>query len=123
MIKEDIEAPQLEATDRDQLLCTLDKMCANGWVAFGTQICAQLRKLAPLQHPQFSGTMVIGIVKPFFKEGWSEKSLETQTQAMLLMKSFGWRLREVQDRNWVNGYLVDGGYVDVSPTHPQHIAP
>jgi hypothetical protein len=120
MIKDGIEAPQLEATDRYELLRTLDKMCAHGWVAFSKEICAGLQKVAP-QEIRFTGTVIIGIVKPFFeKEEWSRKSLETQTQTMLLMRAFGWRLKEIQDRNWINGYLVDGGDVDVSNVSPLH---
>jgi hypothetical protein len=124
MIKNGIEAPQLEATDRYELLRTLDKMCANGWVAFSNKVCARLQQVAPRQDIRFTGAVIIGIVKPFFKkEDWSRKTLETQAQTMLLMREFGWRLKEFQNRNWINGYLVDGGDVDVdvSPLHRKYL--
>jgi hypothetical protein len=122
MIKDGIEAPQLEAIHCYEVLRTLDKMCANGWVGFSKKICARLRKVAPHHKIRFTGAVIIGIVKPFFeKEDWSKKGLETRTQTMLLMREFGWRLKEVQDRNWINGYLVDGGDVDVSPLHRNYL--
>jgi hypothetical protein len=122
MIKDGIKAPQLWATDRYELLYTLDKICANGWVAFNKNICARLQKVAPPHKIRFTGAVIIGIVKPFFeKEDWSRKSLETRTKTMLLIREFGWRLKEVQDRDWVNGFLVDGGDVNVSPLHRRYL--
>jgi hypothetical protein len=109
---------QSEAAERDEILPLLGKMCAYGWVAFGVDICRKLRKILSTQESQqlvlFTGDVIIGIVKPFFeKEASNGESLERQRQTMLLMRAFGWRLRELQDRNWINGYLVDGGDVDI----------
>jgi hypothetical protein len=126
VISRDVSEAQPEAAERDKILPLLDKMCADGWVAFGMDIRHKLRKfLTPQENDrlaQFTGDVIIGIVKPFFgSEISGGESLERQMRTMLLMRTFGWRLKEFQDRNWINGYLVDGGDVDVYPKHRRYI--
>jgi hypothetical protein len=121
-IKQDMLKARLEPVERNEMLLLLERMCATGWAAFG---CHQLKKMLPPQERQqlirFTGDVIIGIVKPFFEEGSSTTSLERQTQTMILMRHFGWRMREFQDRNWVDGYLVDGGDIDIRPLHFSYI--
>lgn len=128
VIKENIKAAPSEAVERDEILPLLDNMCAGGWVAFKMDILDGLREILPRQQSQqlvrCTGNVIIGIVKPFFeREGLSDRTLKRQTQTMLLMRKFGWRLREFTDRNWINGYLVDGGDVDAQPPqcHSRHL--
>jgi hypothetical protein len=126
-VSQDMAAAQLEAEEGEDIFPLLEKMCASGWVAFEMRGLQQMlqqiltnRELERLER--FSGPVVIGIVKPFFEdEASSETRLKRQVQTMLLMREFGWRLRDLQDRNWVDGYLVDGGDVDTHPLHLRYL--
>jgi hypothetical protein len=126
IIKRDISEAAPKNAERDEILAILEKMCADGWIAFRTDIRQKLQEiLSPHESQQlerFTGDVIIGIVKPFFKkEDPSGSSLERQVLTMLLMRAFGWKLRDVQDRNWINGYLVDGGDVDTNPLYIRHL--
>lgn len=101
-------------------------MRADGWVAFRGAICHQLRAILQPQERQqlgrFTSNVIIGIVKPVIREqGVSAESLERQLQTMFLMRAFGWRLKELQARSWIRGYLVDGGDVELCPLHLRYL--
>lgn len=117
--------------ERNEVMSILDKLCANGWVAFDPSVLHDLQNILPHQesrnYRRFTGDIIVGIVKPFIEcesEATKEESLKRQILTMSLMSSFGWRLRDFQVRNWINGYLVDGGDVDTRQeyrsTHRRH---
>jgi hypothetical protein len=120
-IKADIAGAQEEAMERDEMISIFDRMCAHGWVAFKKEMLNGLlrdlsRKLG--KELNVTGDVVIGIVKPFFKEeGPSKEGLRKQIQTMVLMRSLGWKLRAVEGRNWINGCLVDGADVETRPRY------
>lgn len=125
-IDTDIYDARQEVMERDKILSILAGMCANGWVAFDMDIRYKLWRILPAgERPpvhRFTGDVIVGIVKPFFeKTNWSIEELERQMQTMVLMRSLGWRLREFESRNWVNGYLVDGADVEVRPFYRRHL--
>jgi hypothetical protein len=126
-IEKDISTLQGQPSNRDEILPILDKMCAHGWVAFraNLRLCRMLWKFNPHkggQGERRTGDMIVGIVKPFFKkEGSSGENLQRQMQMMILMRNFGWKLREVQPRNWIDGYLVDGADIEIRPLYPRHL--
>ncbi|KAH8724053.1 hypothetical protein GQ44DRAFT_728041 [Phaeosphaeriaceae sp. PMI808] len=122
-IETDIKTTLQEAVDCDEVLHMLGRMCANGWVAIRVDIRQKLRKILPPQQIRmFVGDMIVGIAKPFFKEkGLSRENLAAQMRTMSLMRALGWGLRDVQDRNWINGCLVDGGDVETCPLHPRYL--
>jgi hypothetical protein len=126
-IEKDMSTLQGQPSNRDEILPILDKMCAHGWVAFGANL--RLRRMLwkfishkDRQGERLTGDMIVGIVKPFFKkEGSSGESLQRQMQMMILMRNFGWKLREVEPRNWIDGYLVDVADIEIRPLYPQHL--
>jgi hypothetical protein len=115
-----------EAVERDEILSVLDKMCADGWVAFQVnqpELQKILLRFGSPKVPPFTGKkVIIGIVKPFFEgRESSETSLTTQMRMMLLMRLWGWRLRQFEPRNWIDGCLVDGADVEVEPRHHNYL--
>jgi hypothetical protein len=121
IIKADIADAREDAMEHTELSSIFHGMCAHGWVAFEKkELEGLMRSLARKLDIRYTGDLVIGIVKPLFKEqGPSEESLRLQIQTMVLMRSLGWRLREFQGRNWINGCLVDGADVETRPRYHQ----
>ena len=109
--------------DRNEILCILSRMCANGWIAIRVDTLHTLREIIlPSQARMFTSDLIVGIVKPYIeKKHLSGGNLAIQMRTMSLMRALCWRLRDVQDRNWINGCLVDGGDVEVRPLYPRYL--
>ena len=125
-IEKDISTSQEQPSNRDEILPILDKICAHGWVAFRANLRRMLWKSIPREEQKvegFTSDVIVGIVKPFFKkEGSNGENLQRQIQItiLILMRNFCWELTDVQSRNWIDGYLVDGADIETCPLYPRH---